>query len=104
MTEKELDKLMGPLAKEPSNCPDCGTKPGQVHNDNCDVERCSVCGRQRLSCDCDDGLPPKKQKHDPKFARWTGWWPGELESRALGIDINEFYQKGYHEKFFKKPK
>jgi hypothetical protein len=51
-----------------------------VHQSGCDVERCSVCGHQYLSCGCSG--------HDPGFARWTGWWPGELEGRTLGIDPN----------------
>ena len=77
------------------NCPDCGTEPGQPHRKNCDVERCSVCGRQRLGCDCIG--------HQPTFSRWTGIWPGEIESNYLRIDLNQFYEEGYHEIFFKKP-
>jgi hypothetical protein len=49
------------------NCHDCGTKPGYPHMPFCDVERCSVCGGQRISCEC--------KGHDPSFARWTGLWP-----------------------------
>lgn len=64
-------------------CPDCAVEPGQCHVNGCDVERCSVCGSQKLSCDCEG--------HDKRFARWSGFWPGELESKALGIDLNQFY-------------
>lgn len=75
------------------NCPDCGAKPGQPHNENCDVEHCSVCGGQRFSCDC--------HGHDKAFARWTGIWPGIPESEHLGIDLNEFQK--YVSIFFVKP-
>ena len=47
-------------------------------------------------CGCDD--------HDRLFARWTGFWPGDLECKALGIDLNEFYRAGLHENFFMKAK
>lgn len=78
-----------------TNCHDCGTRPGEIHLSGCDTERCSVCGGQLLMCGC--------EKHDPSFARWTGIWPGYLESQYLGIDLNEFYSKGYYKIFFIKP-
>ena len=78
------------------NCPDCGAQPGESHRDNCDVERCSCCGGQRLSCDCEE--------HDSLFARWTGFWPGKLEAEKLNIGLNTFYEEGYHKIFFVKPK
>ena len=78
-----------------TNCPDCNAKPGNIHVDGCNVERCSVCGGQRLQCECAD--------HDPKFARWSGWWPGWLEAEALKIDLNEFYMQGYNKIIFIKP-
>lgn len=77
------------------NCPDCTAVPGTPHQDGCDVERCSVCGRQHLSCGCEG--------HDKVFARWTGFWPGTLESQALGVDLNEFYLSGIYKLFFVKP-
>ncbi len=77
------------------DCHDCGAKPGQCHQDGCDTERCSACGGQRLICSCDN--------HDPQFARWSGFWPGGLESQALGIDLNEFARRGLEQVLFVKP-
>ena len=80
-------------------CPDCGAKAGNPHKPGCDVELCSVCGGQRLMCDS-IGV---HEEHDPKFARWTGFWPGELEAAALGVDLNELAIQGLMAVLYAKP-
>jgi len=76
-------------------CHDCGALSGEPHKDGCDVELCSVCGEQRLQCDCEG--------HDPLFARWTGIWPGMAEAQFLGMDLNTLFSSGLYKFFFIKP-
>lgn len=75
-------------------CYDCGAQPGEQHQDGCDIERCSVCGGQRLGCGCEG--------HDKQYTKWTGIWPGSAEAQYLGIDLNEFHELGLHKIFFVK--
>ncbi len=50
-----------------TRCPDCGVEGGHVHKPDCDIQRCSVCGRQYVCCQCDG--------HDPIETIWLGEWP-----------------------------
>ncbi len=34
-------------------CPDCGAKQGEYHMPDCDIERCPICKKQKLGCNCD---------------------------------------------------
>ena len=61
---------------EDPRCPDCDAAVGQPHRDGCDVELCTVCSGQRLSCAC--------AGHDPVAASWMGEWPGVAECRMRG--------------------
>jgi hypothetical protein len=74
----ELLKGMKTMSDECNNCPDCGCAVGQPHQEDCDVERCSVCGIQRVSCGGCEG-------HDPLVSVWSGQWPTE-ERPKLNID------------------
>lgn len=76
-------------------CYDCGATPGTPHANGCYVERCSVCGGQRIQCRC--------KGHDRAFARWTGIWPGAAEATELGIDLNTLALSGIYRVFFVKP-
>lgn len=94
--DKGLESMPLFSLKSMTTCHDCDAKPGEPHKKNCDTERCSVCGGQRLCCDC--------KGHDKYFAKWTGIWPGKAEADYLGIDLNEFMQQELYKIFFIKGK
>lgn len=73
-------------------CHDCNALPGEQHEEGCDVEMCSVCGTQRMCCDCEG--------HDKDFAKWTGIWPGKAEADYLGMSLNDIHL--FSHIFFKK--
>lgn len=75
--EKCFDEHQKITHEYKDTCHDCGVQPGEAHDSGCDVERCSVCKGQWISCGCED--------HDPEQSKWTGLWPGIAECRELGF-------------------
>jgi hypothetical protein len=57
-------------------CPDCRAMPGKPHESGCDIEICSACHQQRITCRC--------SSHDKILASWTGHSPGTLECIERG--------------------
>jgi len=75
MTPEELEVV---AFVHEAHCPGCDVAPGKPHEAGCDVERCSVCGWQKLSCH------EHEETHIPESVPWTGEWPGKPECRELG--------------------
>ena len=74
LTPDEINKIADELWKEEtsnpmSNCPDCGVEINEQHQIGCDVARCTKCGGQHLSCDCENS----------DVDVWAGIWPGQKE-------------------------
>lgn len=92
------------------NCHNCGVRPSQFHEPGCDVERCSRCGFQAISCYCiyavnhmePDTLErdhPDVYRHGPTSQMleqwdlqwgadrvpWSGEWPGNAEAQEYGF-------------------
>ena len=78
LDEEGLEELR--VTKVTNRCHDCGAEVGEFHESGCDVERCSVCGGQRIGCDWLEEC----KNHDPSKSFWTGIWPGVEACLQLG--------------------
>lgn len=77
-------------------CPDCGVKPGEIHDFGCDVEECPRCRWQLITCECwgdksDDELfvPASDDEEDAKVPAGliqTGRIPYGGESRFTAAE------------------
>jgi hypothetical protein len=89
LTPQQIDEICEQLWKleKPKSCHDCGAKPGERHEEGCDVARCTSCGSQRLVCSCEDGEPEI----------WTGLWLGvkECYEQKL-ICFDEGFNSNWH--------
>jgi hypothetical protein len=79
LSQEQINKICEDLwtKEKPRRCPDCGVEPGSKHDDNCDVARCTECGGQRLSCDCENGSGDSDT--------WEGLWPGVKECYQMKL-------------------
>lgn len=79
LNEDQITEIVNRLWEERkangSTCPDCGCNPGEQHEPGCDVARCTKCGGQALSCDCEESIGDI----------WEGIWPGIKECYELRL-------------------
>lgn len=85
------------------NCHDCCVVPGEYHMEGCDIERCTECEGQRLSCGCPDhegyqgekwsGISYEKARMIAEeydlFCKWdAGWIKCNKEDEGASHDLN----------------
>jgi hypothetical protein len=63
----------------PTYCPECGVKPGELHQDFCGLAVCAGCG-QGLTGVCLHGCRMSGSSRPP----WSGTWPGAKECSEFG--------------------
>ena len=61
-------------------CPDCKTTIGELHRNECDVERCAECGSQRITCSCENS----------EGTLWAGDWPDSSTANNNRIETQGF--------------
>jgi len=96
LSQQEIDRIAEDLWLDvkQTSCPDCGVKVHQTHLRGCDIERCTKCGTQRISCLC-------KVKGKNREV-WSGIFPGVKEcyeqklicivgDNQWTFDLNSYY-------------
>ena len=73
--------------KTKASCPDCGTGIGQSQAKECVIELCTVCGRQRIACECSG--------HDPIKSAWTGDGPDFAKISATSV-VRRVHEDAIH--------
>ena len=99
LTPDEINKIAEELWREENDyfrrsCPDCDVDIDEKHLIECDVARCTKCGGQYISCNCENN----------DVDVWTGIWPGQKECYEQKLictsnnglswlfDINSYYK------------
>jgi hypothetical protein len=84
------------------HCPDCDATIGSVHFKDCDIESCTKCGLQKLSCGCRTeeretwtGIPNYRMRkfceENNLFTMWDelfGWVPASKDDPRSMHDLN----------------
>jgi hypothetical protein len=76
---------------EEITCGDCGAKEGLPHRPGCDMERCSFCGKQLISCDCAYDILGIKDKE--KYGPETCYLPPKIYSKGLTKEQTKQWDK-----------